>query len=99
MHTSMTVTASTTSFLCILEPGRSRSRTICVIPALYPAKAVRWTKLNQNLACNGRKGTWFLGIIFGESLDASAMTSSSLAREESKGPVTRCFKFSVTIQK
>ena len=31
---SMTVTASTTSFLCILAPGRSRSRTMVVIPAL-----------------------------------------------------------------
>jgi len=31
---SMTVTASTTSFLCILAPGRSRSRTMVVMPAL-----------------------------------------------------------------
>lgn len=31
---SMTVTASTISFLCILAPGRSRSRTTVVIPAL-----------------------------------------------------------------
>lgn len=31
---SMTVTASTISFLCILAPGRSRSRTMVVIPAL-----------------------------------------------------------------
>lgn len=76
---SMTVTASTTSFLCIsaknhqtmtkdtndqpisrpprhaprnqkrdgcsLEPGLSRSLTMCVIPALYPSMAVRWTGL------------------------------------------------------
>ena len=40
---SMTVTASTTSFLCILAPGLSKSRTIVVIPALYPRAAVRWT--------------------------------------------------------
>lgn len=39
----MTVTASTTSFLCIFAPGLSRSRTIVVIPALYPIAAVRWT--------------------------------------------------------
>lgn len=39
----MTVTASTISFLCIFAPGRSRSRTIVVIPALYPIAAVRWT--------------------------------------------------------
>lgn len=39
----MTVTASTTSFLCIFAPGLSRSRTIVVIPALYPMAAVRWT--------------------------------------------------------
>lgn len=31
---STTVAASTTSFLCILAPGRSRSRTMVVIPAL-----------------------------------------------------------------
>ena len=31
---SMTVTASTTSFLCILAPGRSMSRTMVVMPAL-----------------------------------------------------------------
>jgi hypothetical protein len=31
---SMTVAASTISFLCILAPGRSRSRTTVVIPAL-----------------------------------------------------------------
>lgn len=37
------VTASTISFLCILEPGLSRSRTMWVIPALYPMNAVRWT--------------------------------------------------------
>lgn len=30
----MTVTASTISFLCSFAPGRSRSRTIVVIPAL-----------------------------------------------------------------
>jgi len=37
LHTggvSTTVTASTTSFLCIFAPGRSRSRTIVVMPAL-----------------------------------------------------------------
>lgn len=39
----MTVTASTISFLCIFAPGLSRSRTIVVIPALYPMAAVRWT--------------------------------------------------------
>lgn len=39
----MTVTASTTSFLCILAPGRSRSLTVVVIPALYPIAAVRCT--------------------------------------------------------
>ena len=37
----MMVTASHCSFLCILEPGFSTSRTMCVMPALKPMKAVR----------------------------------------------------------
>ena len=39
----MTVTASTISFLFIFAPGRSRSLTIVVMPALYPIAAVKWT--------------------------------------------------------
>lgn len=39
---SKMVTASTTSFLLTLEPGLSTSRTIWVIPALYPTNAVKW---------------------------------------------------------
>lgn len=35
---SMTVTASTISFLCILAPGRSKSRTIWDIPAYMSAE-------------------------------------------------------------
>jgi len=38
----MTVTASTHSFLWSLDPGFSTSRKIWVIPALNPAKAVKW---------------------------------------------------------
>jgi len=39
---SMMVTASTTSFLCNLDPGFSTSLRMWVIPALNPAKAVKW---------------------------------------------------------
>jgi len=39
--TSITVTASTTSFLCNLDPGLLTSLTMWVIPALNPAKAVK----------------------------------------------------------
>lgn len=39
---SKTVTASTTSFLCNFDPGFSTSLKIWVIPALNPAKAVKW---------------------------------------------------------
>jgi len=38
---SITVTASTTSFLLSLEPGFYTSLTMWVIPALNPAKAVK----------------------------------------------------------
>lgn len=59
----MTVTASTISFLCIFAPGLSRSRTIVVIPALYPMEAVRWTG--------------FLGSSFGKLDNVSASTRTS----------------------
>ncbi len=39
----MTVQASTISFLCSFAPGRSSSRTMVVMPALYPIIAVRCT--------------------------------------------------------
>ena len=39
---SMMVTASTISFLLSFEPGRLASRTIWVMPALNPRKAVKW---------------------------------------------------------
>ena len=39
---SIMVTASTISFLFNFEPGRLASRTIWVIPALNPKKAVKW---------------------------------------------------------
>mmetsp|Transcript_2558 Transcript_2558/g.5564 ORF Transcript_2558/g.5564 Transcript_2558/m.5564 type:complete len:229 (-) Transcript_2558:110-796(-) len=39
---STTVTASTTSRLCMRAPGRSTPRTTWVIPALYPRNAVKW---------------------------------------------------------
>lgn len=42
---SMIVTASTTSFLCNLDPILSTSLMMWVIPALNPANAVRWTYL------------------------------------------------------
>jgi hypothetical protein len=39
---SMMVTASMVSFLCNLDPGFSTSLRMWVIPALNPAKAVKW---------------------------------------------------------
>ncbi len=51
------MTASTISFLCIFAPGRSRSRTIVVMPALYPIAAVKWTgSLGLSL---GKLLTWY----------------------------------------
>ena len=52
---SMIVTASTASFLWILLPGRSTSRSTCVMPALKPRKAVRCTALRASSCGKARR--------------------------------------------
>lgn len=98
-RTSMTVTASTTSFLCIFEPGRSRSLTMWVMPALYPANAVRWTRRpSAFLQDDDGLATWLLGVVLGEGLDAAPVTGCTLAGQEPERAVARRFKLAVTGQ-
>jgi hypothetical protein len=86
----MTVTASTTSFLCVFAPGRSRSRTMVVIPALYPKVAVRWTGFFGSSL--GKLDNYQLAeinwVFYGDHvrLDLSTVTGSSLTGQECQRP-------------
>lgn len=91
----MIETASTISRLCIFAPGLSRSRTIVVIPALYPRAAVRWTgffwsslgKDYMGLSATGDSEQFT--ILF--YLDLSSVTGGPLPGKESKRTMSRGF--------
>ena len=95
----MTVQASTISFLCNLAPGRSRSRTIVVIPALYPMAAVRWTgffgsslgKLGAAVSRLSNFRPWGQQL----PLHLTAVTGRTLSRQECQRPVAGGFELPV----
>merc|ERR1719158_2041339 len=106
---SMIVSASTTSFLLFLEPGRSISRTMWVMPALYPMKQVIWTSLlGSSLGKDLGLPRWRLDLFFGrnpldllarivlrEGLGLATMALRPFLWEESLGPMTGSFEFPV----
>lgn len=94
----MMETASTISRLCIFAPGLSRSRTMVVIPALYPRAAVRWIGffwsslgkdyMRLSATTDSKIRSSFALVSY---LNLSSVTGGPLPGKESKRTMSGCF--------